>query len=401
MDLLSSRPFWPVRDGLPATFPPLEKNVSCDVAIIGAGISGALTAWHLVEAGLDVVVLDRRDVAHGSTAGNTGLVLYELDTPLHRLARLIGEIKAQRVFQRTHRAIHAMTKLVGSLRIECGFEPKPSLYVAAHASHASALEREYRARVEAGLDVEWWPRKRLAAESTLPHPAAILSRQAAQVDAYRLTYGLLGAAQSRGARIHDRTEVTRRVFRARSVELHTSRGARVRARWLVIAAGYESETLLPKRYGKLQSTYAAISEPVEEFRGWPADRCLIWDTADNYRYLRTTADGRAIVGGFDEPFRDPEMRDRLLTAKTRRLQRQFRTWFPRIPFEVDTSWAGTFGVTEDGLPFIGRHPAVPHTWFALGFGGNGTTFSLLAAEMIRAALLGKADPDAALFGFER
>ena len=76
MDLLSSRPFWPLRDGLPATFPPLERDASCDVAVIGAGISGALMAWTLAQAGIDVVVLDRREAAHGSTAGNTGLILY-------------------------------------------------------------------------------------------------------------------------------------------------------------------------------------------------------------------------------------------------------------------------------------------------------------------------------------
>jgi glycine/D-amino acid oxidase-like deaminating enzyme len=328
-------------------------------------------------------------------------MLYELDEPLHRLARTMGQERAERVWRRTQATIRVLEKLVRKLRIDCGYERKPSLYVAAARSHLKALEREYEARVAAGLDVEWWPRRRIAAESTLPHPAAILSREAAQFDAYCFTYGVLGAALRRGVRIHDRTEVTRRVFRARGVDLFTSRGARVRARWLVIAAGYESETMLPKRYGKLQSTYAAISEPVEEFRGWPAGRCLIWDTADPYCYLRTTADGRAIIGGFDEPFRDPGARDRLLAAKTRRLQRRFQDWFPRIPFEVDTSWAGTFGVTTDGLPFIGQHRAVPHTWFALGFGGNGTTFSLIAAEMIRAALLGKLDPDAELFGFER
>jgi glycine/D-amino acid oxidase-like deaminating enzyme len=58
-------------------------------------------------------------------------------------------------------------------------------------------------------------------------------------------------------------------------------------------------------------------------------------------------------------------------------------------------------VTADGLPFIGQHPDVPHTWFALGFGGNGTTYSIIAAEIIREALLGGCDPDASLFGYER
>jgi glycine/D-amino acid oxidase-like deaminating enzyme len=69
--------------------------------------------------------------------------------------------------------------------------------------------------------------------------------------------------------------------------------------------------------------------------------------------------------------------------------------------EVSTAWAGTFGVSADGLPFIGQHPAIPHTWFALGFGGNGTTFSYIAAEIIREGILGRRDPDADIFGFSR
>jgi glycine/D-amino acid oxidase-like deaminating enzyme len=401
MDLLSSRPFWPIRDGLPATFPPLSEHATCDVAIVGGGISGALIAWYLADTGIDVLLLDRREVAHGSTAGNTGLMLYELDEPLHRLARRFGRAKAERIFCRCRDAIGGLEKLVRELKLRCEFERKTSLYVAASAAHVTALRREFDARRAAGLDVEWWPRRRIAAESTLPHMAAIHSRDAAQLDPYRLTYDLLAAARQRGARIHDRTAVTRWKFRAHDVELVTSRGLRVRAHQVVVATGYESQAFLPTRVGELRSTFALVSEPVPEFPGWPADRCLIWDTDDPYRYLRTTPDNRAIIGGSDERFRDPRARDRLLESKARTLERQFRRFFPHIAFERAMAWAGTFGVTADGLPFVGQHRDVPHTWFALGFGGNGTVFSLIAAEIIRAALFGDVDPDAEMLGFDR
>lgn len=401
MDLLSSRPLWPIRDGLPATFPPLEGNASCDVVVVGAGIAGAMVAQRLTAEKLDVIVVDRREAAHGSTAGNTGLALYELDEPLHRLARRQGWGRARRVFLRCRDAIDALEKLARASRIECGFARKRSLYVAATQRHAEWLRREFEARRQAGLDVEWWPKRRLTAESSLPHSAAILSHDAAELDAYRLTYGLLMAARKAGARVHDRTEVKRWKCTARGVELRLAQGGYVRARELVVATGYESARFLPEPVGKLQSTYALATEPVGTFEGWPAERCLIWDTADPYLYLRTTSDGRAIIGGYDEPFRDPRTRDRLLAGKTTALKRRFRQLLPAIPLEVATSWAGTFGVTEDGLPFIGRHRALPRTWFALGFGGNGTTFSVIAAEMIRAGILGERDPDAELFGFER
>ncbi len=403
MDLLSPRPFWPMRDGLPATFPPLTKNTSCDVAIIGGGISGALIALALVEAGLDVVVVDRREVAHGSTAGNTGLMLHELDEMLHELTPRLGRAAAERAFRRCRKAIDGLEAAVKKQDLDCGFVRRKSVYVAATRRDVPRLRREFEARRAAGLDSEWWSRARIERESSLPHAAAIGSPGAAQLDAYRLTYGLLLAAQEAGARIHDRTSVVRRTWRRGGIELTTSRATRVRARQVVVATGYEAEAFLPRRYGKLHSTFALVSEPLPPgaLKGWPADEALVWDTGDPYLYLRTTTDGRVMIGGGDEPFRDPQARDRMLGAKAAMLQRQFRRLMPRIPLEVATAWAGTFGVTDDALPYIGQHHGVPHTWFALGFGGNGTTFSVIAAEIIRAGILGGEDPDADLFRFER
>lgn len=72
-----------------------------------------------------------------------------------------------------------------------------------------------------------------------------------------------------------------------------------------------------------------------------------------------------------------------------------------INLKADFSWAGAFGVTKDGLPYIGAIPERPHTYFALGYGGNGITFSVIAAEIIRDMLLKKKNENAHLFDFNR
>ncbi len=401
MKLLSSRPLWPIEDGLPDSFAPLDRNARCDVAIIGAGVTGALVAWHLIRAGVSCVVLDRREAAHGSTAGSTSLLQYEIDEPLHRMIRSLGRNRAERSYRRCRAAIDAIGKLVRRLRLDCGFERKTSLLLASDRSYLPELREEFSARGAAGFAVEWWDRARLRRESTLPQPAAILSQDAAQLDAYRFTYGLLTASRQSGAAVHDRSPVLRTRFGSRGVELHLRQGLKVKARFLVVAAGYEADAFLPQPVTALHSTYAIASEPVRDFPGWPADRCLIWETRRPYVYLRTTARGRVIIGGYDEPFRDAAHRDRLLPRKRALLERRFRQLFPCIPFETAEAWAGTFADTPHGLPCIGRHPDVPHTWFALGYGGNGITFSLIAAELIRDGILGRRDPDAELFGFER
>ena len=108
-----------------------------------------------------------------------------------------------------------------------------------------------------------------------------------------------------------------------------------------------------------------------------------------------------MIGGYDEPFRNARARDRGVGAKSGALQRRLRRLFPAMTFEVASAWSGTFGTSHDGLPVIGRCPTQPHTWFALGFGGNGITFSIIAGQLIRAGILGEGDPDAELYGFER
>jgi len=72
-----------------------------------------------------------------------------------------------------------------------------------------------------------------------------------------------------------------------------------------------------------------------------------------------------------------------------------------IPLKPDFSWAGAFATTKDGLPYIGTIPERPNTYFALGFGGNGITFSVIAAEILRDLIQGKKNENAKLFMFNR
>jgi glycine/D-amino acid oxidase-like deaminating enzyme len=75
--------------------------------------------------------------------------------------------------------------------------------------------------------------------------------------------------------------------------------------------------------------------------------------------------------------------------------------FPYIRCEQACSWTGTFGETADSLAYIGEPAQHPGVYFALGYGGNGITYSVLAAEIIRDALLGEENPSAHLFRFDR
>ena len=231
-------------------------------------------------------------------------------------------------------------------------------------------------------------------------PAALLSYDAGEVDAYRLTHALLRHAIGNGLRCFDRTRVTAIEHGRRRSTLHTDRGPRVSAKKVVFATGYETRRYLRDPRVKFRTTYAIASEPLASFDGW-TERCLIWETKRPYFYARTCEDARAMIGGADEDFINPDDHAELLPRKEAYLKRRFAKLFPTIEFETAYRWAGVFGETADGLPFIGDCTKVRNSYFAVGYGGNGITYSVLAGEIIRDLFLERPNPDAGLFCFDR
>ncbi len=400
MDLRSGQPFWPLLNGLLHTYPPLEREEQAEVAVLGAGITGALVAHRLAAAGLDVVVVDRHDVGLGSTAASTSLLQYETDTPLGDLIARRGEREAVRAWQMGQDAIDAIEALLPSLGDDCGFRRRRSLYLAGGPDDVGALRVECEVRTRHGFDVEWLEGAALANAYAFRRPAAIASTGDAELDIYRLTHALMQRAIALGARVYDRTNVQRVSADASGVVLETDRGPRVLARQLVCAAGYQTAEYLGRRAGALHSTWAFVSEPAGRISGWEDD-CLVWETARPYVYLRRTRDGRVIMGGEDEPFKGRHRGHQTLARKTVRLVERFGDLLPGVPVEPAFAWAGVFGTTHDGLPFIGQVDDWPNTWFALGYGGNGITFSTIAATLLEQLVQGRAHPDAELFRFGR
>jgi glycine/D-amino acid oxidase-like deaminating enzyme len=400
MDLRSPYPYWLLRHGIINSYPSLQKNIKTDVAVIGAGISGALVAWELTRAGYNVTVVDRRHAGTGSTAASTALLQYEIDKPLHELMGLVGEKNAVRSYILCRNAIYELEKICRSLKAEGLFKLKPSFQYASFESHVKNLEKEYRLRQHAGFDLQWMDEVTIKRKFGFSKPAGLLSVDGAEADAYRITHLLLSSCIDSGATILDNTEVTAIHHQKSGVELKTSTDCTITAKKLVIACGYESQRYIPQQVQQLQTTFAIVSEPYTSKDSWYKN-ALIWETRKPYLYLRTTDDQRVLLGGKDVKGSDPKRRNEWLPRKAKDLERSFAELFPDLQFKTDFKWAGTFASTKDGLPYIGSIPERPDTYFALGFGGNGVTFSVIAAQMIRDLLEGKKNKDTAIFSFTR
>ena len=182
--------------------------------------------------------------------------------------------------------------------------------------------------------------------------------------------------------------------------MRTDRGD-VRAHHVIVACGYEADRFLPEPVCTLHSTFALATDPLPA-ADLPPKRALVWETARPYYYLRTGESHRVIIGGADEAYRDPARRDAALATKWKLLLARAKRWLPGRALVPAHAWAGVFGQTRDGLAYIGPHPQLdPRIAFALGYGGNGITFSAVAAEVIAARIAGRRHRHADTFALDR
>ncbi len=394
----SGAPFWLLRAGL---LNPPEHALpdTCDVAIIGAGITGALLADRFARAGKSVVVIERNAPTEGSTAVSTALLQYELDVELVALSDMLGEEQAARAYMRCVESVDALHELTAGLADSGDFARCDSVYVASKRSHARGLRDEFELRAKHGLPVEWLSRDDVRARHDIDGHAALFTHQAASVDPVQFARAALQRAIDLGALLCARTELTQWSPAGDRVRLFTSRGQCL-AGALIHATGYELPATLPEHTVSLHSSYALVTQPTTEL-GPLANGLLVWETARPYTYMRATPDARMLVGGFDVPFKNEDARDALLPARSRQLEKALGRFLGREAPLTAFAWAGTFGQTEDGLPRIGRMPGFDHVYAALGYGGNGIVFSQIATDILSGLVLGAEDRDTALFGFAR
>jgi glycine/D-amino acid oxidase-like deaminating enzyme len=163
------------------------------------------------------------------------------------------------------------------------------------------------------------------------------------------------------------------------------------------ATGYEIPNFIHTRKHKIISTWAIATKPIK--KAVMRDLPLIWEAADPYLYLRGTPDGRIICGGEDAEFSDEHKRDGLLHTKVAKIEKKLRALLPDLDFTVDHVWTGSFGESTTGLPSIGAVPGMKNTTAIMAYGGNGITFSAIAAEILTAKITGGRDPDEDLFAF--
>ena len=396
-NLRTGKPLWLTLPIPKVPHQALSRDKKTDIVIIGAGISGAMAAQELAEAGFKVMMLDKRGPLKGATSATTALLQYDIDKPLTHLTKHIGHDKAMRAWRRSKLGLESLKAKIQSLDISCHMKTVSSLYLAGNVLDAKGLRAEGEARNTIGLHSDFLTRATLLGQYNIKRNAALMSFDNLSVNPLQLAAGFLLRAIEAGVEIFAPVTVNDIETGNDHVVVHTSEGPTINARHLIYATGYEIPNAVHTKKHSLHSTYAIATRP-QPGALWPG-KCLLWEASDPYLYIRATPDGRVICGGEDEEFKDEEKRDALLAKKTATLEKKLATLFPQLNSKAEFAWCGSFGASSTGLPTIGALPGMKNCFAILAFGGNGITYSRIAAELLTSKLTGKNDPEEDLFAF--
>ena len=386
-----------------ARLPSLSGALDCDVAIIGAGVTGCAAAYFFARAGARVVVLERDRIGRGSTAASTALLMQEPDVDFADLERRYGFATAKRMWAYSRTAVHGMRATLQAIGAPA-VHRLPSLYCAHDSRVVARLRHELTLRHRAGIAAAWLSPAAATRLAGFDTPGAILTRGNAQVDPYGASLALARAARANGARVFEHSAGRRVQISGSNVLIELSRGS-VRANWVVIATGYATPEFKPLagRF-RLKNTYVVATPRLtrDERRDIGLGDVMLWDTARPYHYARWTPDDRLLFGGDDRPQASRRTRRARLHTRALGLWRALVERYPSLANRhPEYAWEGLFAATTDGLPFVGRHRRYPRHLFALGYGGNGMTFGFLAARALVRIARGRDDDAERLFGFDR
>lgn len=364
---------WTKTTDIPA-HPPLRKQIHADVAIIGGGLAGVLTAHYLTEAGLHPVILEAEQVGSGQTKNTTAKITSQHGLIYARLLEQFGEELARQYAHANQQALSAYRSLIAEWDIDCDFALAPAYLYS--TLEEEPLVRETQAARKVGIDADF------TRQTELPFPVRAAVRFNGQAHFHPLHFLHAVAAP---LEIYEHTPVQKVVG-----NLVVTPHGEVTAENVVFACHYpflntpgyyfmrmhqeRSYVLALEHTARMEGMYLGIDEAGLSFR--PSGEYLLLG-GGSHRSGENTAGGRY---------------DRL-----RRLARDF--WPDCREIAV---WSAQDCMTLDGIPYIGLFSSSTPNWYvATGFQKWGMSTSMVAAQILTDQIMGRKNPDAEVFSPQR
>lgn len=377
-------PWW---THVPEPEAPLNGEWSADVAVIGGGLTGLGAALELRKRGISVAVIEREIAGFGASGRNAGHVTPTIGKDLPTLLKIYGRDRTRAFAGFAEAAIGHLEGWIQEYGIACDYHSGGNILAATHESQHGRLERASKTAESLGIDVAYLTsedmRKRGIPDA---FTGGVLEGVGGILDPFRYVVGLRRAALSAGARLFERTPLTR-IEEGPELRLHTPQGV-VRARRAILATnaytpelGRLGSVVLPTLVS-LFRTQPLTSDQRDRI-GWRG-REGIYTAHELLESFRLTADGRILGGskyirmGFAGRIPNAPRED-----TKGRLEEMFRERFPELSdVAIDSHWSGPIAITLDFLPALGRTGRNRNIYYAVGYSGHGVALASYAGTAL-------------------
>ncbi|HVE95861.1 MAG TPA: FAD-dependent oxidoreductase [Pseudonocardiaceae bacterium] len=354
-------------------YPRLDGDQTVDVAVIGGGITGLITALLLALRGARVAVVEASQVGGGVTGNNTAKITALQSTVYSSVENAHGREAAADYAAGSMAAVHRVAALADQQGIECELRRRPALTVAADETELPAVQHEAEVTARTELPVEWTD------DVDLPFPVAGAVRLDDQIALHPVRYarGLAEAIRRAGSEVYEGTRAT---------GLHEGAPCRVTTTGGTVSAGH---VIVATHYPIFdRGGYFARLEAVRSYclaaavRG-PLPTGMSINGGSPTRSLNTYGD-LLIVGGESHPAGTRGVDGRCY----RRLEDFVRTHWDVT--EISHRWSAQDPTSYDQLPVIGRYtPVSAGVYVASGFMKWGLTGGTMAAGILADLISGR------------
>jgi glycine/D-amino acid oxidase-like deaminating enzyme/nitrite reductase/ring-hydroxylating ferredoxin subunit len=386
-------PVW-IDDTPTRKFPKLQRNISADVLVVGAGVTGITAAYLLKRAGSTVALIERERVASIDTGHTTAHLTYVTDVELQQLVRNFGKDHAQAAWDAGAAAIDEIERIVEEEGIECEFARVPA-YVHAvvggsSKKEASSLKKEADVAANLGFDATY-----LNSAPFFNLPAVRFTNQA-KFHPRKYLRSLVAKIPSSDSHVFEKSAAIEFDAKKRRIKVNRNwisfdRVVMATNNPLVGLASIAGATLLQTKLSLYTSYAFGARVPPNTI-----PEALFWDTREPYDYLRI--DRRRgfdyiVYGGEDHKTGQKKKTEKAFVRLWQRLKKI-------IPLaDVDHHWSGQVICSPDGLPYVGEN--AEGQFVATAYCGNGITFGTVAAMMARDWSAGRKNPWTELFAVDR
>lgn len=339
-----------------------------DVVIVGGGITGITTGLQLQKSGKKCLIAEAHTICFGTTGGTTAHLNTFFDTTYEQIKNNFGEDAAQLTGRAAGKALKLYKYNIEHYAIDCGYQQKDGYVFSQDDKQTEELEKMFTSSKEAGVEVAY--------TNQIPVPIkfekAIVFHKQAQIHPARYVYALAKAFEEAGGVLLQNCSVENFVEVNGRLVIETSSGG-VKANVLLWATHIPpGVNLVHFRCAPYRSYAIAVKLKTDNYPDG-----LAYDMYEPYHYYRTQEiDGEKylIAGGEDHKTGHEENTD----ACFNRVEAHVRKYFDVE--KISYKWSAQYFEPADGLAYIGHLPGNPATVLvATGFGGNGMTYSHIAA----------------------